>query len=235
MSLRVSGLVTGYGKDPILHGVSFGLEPGTLTAVLGHNGAGKSSLVRALVGLLPVWKGAIQIGGRDVTADRSPRRIASGIAVSFQDDPVFPTLPVKANLELGAFVRRRDKGLVAARTQAVLELFPRLAERYDQPAYTMSGGERRMLSIGMALMSDPDIMVLDEPSTGLSPGMTELVFETIAGIRSRLGKAVLMVEQNVKQALEHADRALVLKTGQVVFDGPPGELAQDSTELVMLF
>jgi len=235
MSLQVSNLVTGYGKDPILHGVSFGLEAGSLLAVLGHNGAGKSSLVRALVGLLPAWKGRIEINGKDVTAGSSSRRVSSGIAVSFQDESVFPTLSVKANLALGGFVRWRDRKLVAERLHQVLELFPRLRERYTQAAYTMSGGERRMLSIGMALMSDPSIIVLDEPSTGLSPGMTEYVFETIATIRTGLNKAVLMVEQNVKQALDHADRVMVLKTGQIVFDGAPQDLASDSTELVMLF
>lgn len=235
MSLLVSDLVTGYRKDPILHGVSFGLEPGSLLAVLGHNGAGKSSLVRALVGLLPAWKGRIEIGGKDVTAGSSTRRIGSGIAVSFQDESVFPTLSVKTNLALGGFVRWRDRKLLASRRDQVLELFPRLRERYNQAAYTMSGGERRMLSIGMALMSDPSIIVLDEPSTGLSPGMTEHVFDTVAAIRTNLNKAVLMVEQNVKQALDFADRVMVLKTGQIVFDGAPHDLAGDSTELVMLF
>ena len=235
MSLQVSNLVTGYGKDPILHGISFRLEAGSLLAVLGHNGAGKSSLVRALVGLLPAWKGRIEINGKDVTAGSSSRRISSGIAVSFQDESVFPTQSVKANLALGGFVRWRDRKLVAEQLEQVLELFPRLRERYSQAAYTMSGGERRMLSIGMALMSDPSIIVLDEPSTGLSPGMTEHVFETIATIRTGLNKAVLMVEQNVRQALDYADRVMVLKTGQIVFDGAPQELASDSTELVMLF
>jgi len=235
MSLHVTDLVTGYGKDPILRGVTFGLEAGSLLAVLGHNGAGKSSLVRALVGLLPVWKGRIELNGQDVTAASSTRRVGAGIAVSFQDESVFPTLSVATNLSLGGFVRWRDRKRLAQRREQVLELFPRLRERYSQPAYTMSGGERRMLSIGMALMSDPQTIVLDEPSTGLSPGMTEHVFETIATIRSSLNKAVLLVEQNVSQALDYADRVIVLKTGTIVFDGLPGELASDSTELVMLF
>lgn len=235
MSLTVTDLVTGYHKDPILRGVSFSLQAGSLLAVLGHNGAGKSSLVRALVGLLPVWKGRIELDGRDVTAASSTRRIAGGIAVSFQDEAVFPTLSVKTNLALGGFVRWRQRKQVAVQREQVLDLFPRLRQRYNQAAYTMSGGERRMLSIGMALMSDPRTIVLDEPSTGLSPGMTEHVFETIGTIRSTLNKAVVMVEQNVKQALDHADRAIVLKTGAIVFDGAPAAIATDSTELVMLF
>ncbi len=235
MTLRVANLVTGYHKDPILRDVSFSLDKGTILAVLGHNGAGKSSLVRALVGLLPVWQGRIELNGRDLTGASSTGRVGGGIAVSFQDDPVFPTLSVKNNLALGGFVRWRDRKLLAERRERVLALFPKLRERYSQPAYTMSGGERRMLSIGMALMSDPDIIVLDEPSTGLSPGMTEHVFEIVAAIRDSLDKAVLLIEQNVKEALDYADRVIVLKTGSIVFDGVPRDLATDSTELVMLF
>jgi branched-chain amino acid transport system ATP-binding protein len=233
--LRVTDLVTGYHSDPILHGVSFGLQAGSILAVLGHNGAGKSSLVRALVGLLPVWSGHIAINGRDLTTASSAGRIRAGLAVSFQDDPVFPTLSVQTNLLLGGFVRWHNRDLVGERCERVLELFPRLRQRYRQPAYVMSGGERRMLSIGMALMSDPRIIILDEPSTGLSPGMTEHVFDTIAAIRDEFGKSVILVEQNVRQALERADRAIVLKTGGIVFDGEPGDLAQDSTELVLMF
>lgn len=234
-TLTVSNLVTGYYQDPILRGVSFGLDSGSILAVLGHNGAGKSSLVRALVGLLPAWKGRIEVNGKDLTKASSTGRVGAGIAVSFQDESVFPTLSVKTNLTLGGFVRWRDRKLLAERRERVLDLFPKLGQRYSQPAYTMSGGERRMLSIGMALMSDPKIIVLDEPSTGLSPGMTEHVFETIATIRDKFDKAVLLVEQNVKEALDYADRVIVLKTGTIVFDGQPQDLATDSTELVMLF
>lgn len=233
--LTVSDLVTGYSKDRILHGISFGVEGGSVLAVLGHNGAGKSSLVRALVGLLPVWSGRIELKGEELTSASSSKRVAAGIAVSFQDDAVFPTLPVEANLWLGGFVRWRDRKALKEQRERVLELFPRLRARYRQPAYTMSGGERRMLSIGMALMSDPKVLLLDEPSTGLSPGMMELVFEIVAAARDKLGKAVLLIEQNVKQALLVSDRVMVLKTGTVVFAGRPEELQTDSTELVMLF
>lgn len=194
MNLQVTGLVTGYGRDPILRGVSFSLEAGSLLAVLGHNGAGKSSLVKALVGLLPAWNGRIEMNGRDLTGASSSDRVKAGIAVSFQDHSVFPMLSVKANLALGGFVRWRERERLTQRREQVLDLFPRLRERYAQPAYTMSGGERRMLSIGMALMSDPQIVILDEPSTGLSPGIVEHVYETIGAIRGSLNKAVLMVE-----------------------------------------
>ncbi|WP_127077541.1 ABC transporter ATP-binding protein [Rhodomicrobium lacus] len=235
MRLKVSKLVTGYNRDPILNGVSFDLEAGTLLAVLGHNGAGKSSLVRSLVGLLPAWEGTIEIEGHDVTTRPSKERIRAGLAVSFQDDPVFPTLPVKTNLRLGGYAHWRDRKRIERRTEEVLTLFPKLRVHYLRPAYTMSGGERRMLSIAMALMSEPTVLLLDEPSTGLSPGMTAHVFESIESVSRSLGISVLLIEQNVEQALRHADRVLVLKTGKVVFDGAPENLASDATELVMMF
>jgi branched-chain amino acid transport system ATP-binding protein len=233
--LALANIVSGYGDDPIIRGVSFTVPDRSIVAVLGHNGAGKSSLVRALIGLIPVWEGKIVLDGHDITKASSSQRVRAGLAVSFQDEPVFPTLSVAVNLRLGGHVRERDKAWLAARLEHVLALFPRLKERLNQAAYTLSGGERRMLSIGMALMSDPKLIVLDEPSTGLSPRIAEFVFAVVADIRDKLGKSVLMVEQNVEQALGLADRAIVLKTGTVTFDGAPAALMSDRTELVMMF
>lgn len=233
--LQVTGLETGYNRDAILRGIDFALGSAEVLSVLGHNGAGKSSLVRCLIGLLPVWRGGIAVNGADLTRASSTVRVAAGLAVSFQDENVFPTLSVERNLNLGAYVRWNDQPRVAVLKDKVLRLFPKLRERASQRAYTLSGGERRMLSIGMALMSDPSILILDEPSTGLSPLMTDTVFETIVSIRDTLGKSVILVEQNVEHALGAADRVLVLKTGQIIYDGLPGGLATDSTELVMMF
>jgi len=233
--LQIDKLVSGYGSDPILRGVTFNVPDRSVVAVLGHNGAGKSSLVRALIGLISVWEGSISFDGADLSRASSQRRVLAGIAVSFQDEAVFPTLSVETNLRLGAFTRRSNPAWVNERAEHVLSLFPKLRDLLLQPAFTLSGGERRMLSIGMALMSDPKLLVLDEPSTGLSPSMTEFVFETIVNIRDKLGKSVLLVEQNVQQALACADKAVVLKTGTVIFDGVPDAITSDTTELVSMF
>lgn len=232
--LKIQDLVTGYGRDPVLRGVTFDVPDAAVTAVLGHNGAGKSSLVRSLAGLLPAWKGNISLDTLELAGQPSRRWIQAGISVSFQDRAIFPTLTVAQNLYLAAHVCWRDKPKVSARTREIYSLFPRLRERIYQPAYTLSGGEQRMLSIGMALMTDPKVIVLDEPSTGLSPGVTDFVFDTIVGIRDRLGKSIILVEQNVQRTLGVADKAIILKTGMVIFDGPPNEL-RDNPALVMMF
>lgn len=233
--LSIENLVTGYDRDEILRGISFTVPERSVVTVLGHNGAGKSSLVRAIVGLLPIWKGSLKLGAHDLTRAPSPERVKAGIAVSLQDESVFPSLTVERNLMLGGWAISRDRVRLAERAEYVLEMFPRLRERLQQAAYTMSGGERRMLSIGMALMTDPDLVLLDEPSTGLSPRVTEDVMETVALIRDRLGKCVMLVEQNVEHALRVADRVIVLKTGTIVYDGSPHHLSRDTSELVMLF
>ena len=233
--LSVENLVTGYDRDAVIRGVSFEVQRRQIMAVLGHNGAGKSSVVRAVIGLLPVWDGTIRLDGRDVTRTGSTVRVKSGIGISFQEDSIFPTMTVRRNIELGGYTIANDKQLFADQTEKVVSLFPRLRERFDQLAYTLSGGERRMLSIAMALMSNPKLLLLDEPSTGLSPAITEQVMETITTIRDSLGKSVLLVEQNVQQALACSDRVIVLKTGTIVYAGSPDELSTDPTELINMF
>ena len=233
--LSVENLVTGYDRDAVIRGVSFEVQRRQIMTVLGHNGAGKSSVVRAVIGLLPVWDGTIRLDGRDVTRTGATIRVKSGIGISFQEDSVFPTMTVRRNMELGGYTIAKDKQLFADQMENVVSLFPRLRERFSQLAYTLSGGERRMLSIAMALMSNPKLLLLDEPSTGLSPAITEQVMETITTIRDSLGKSVLLVEQNVQQALACSDRVIVLKTGTIVYAGTPDELSTDPTELINMF
>ena len=233
--LSVENLITGYDRDAVIRGVSFEVQRRQIMAVLGHNGAGKSSVVRAVIGLLPVWDGTIRLDGRDVTRTGATIRVKSGIGISFQEDSVFPTMTVRRNMELGGYTIAKDKQLFADQMENVVSLFPRLRERFSQLAYTLSGGERRMLSIAMALMSNPKLLLLDEPSTGLSPAITEQVMETITTIRDSLGKSVLLVEQNVQQALACSDRVIVLKTGTIVYAGTPDELSTDPTELINMF
>ncbi len=233
--LEVHGLVTGYSNEPVIRGVSFEVRPREIAVMLGHNGAGKSSIVRALLGLLPVWEGRILLAGHDLTRSPSWNRAKAGVAVSFQDQSVFPTMTVWKNLLLGGYVHGSQKQRVERHLEEVFQLFPVLRARGKQLAWTLSGGERRMLSIGMALMADPRLLLLDEPSTGLSPGLTADVLDTVGQIRDTLGKSVLLIEQNVQQALACADQVLVIKTGTLVYKGEPTLLSSDPTELVRLF
>lgn len=232
--LELNELVSGYGRDPILRGVTFAVPDAAITAVFGHNGAGKSSLVRALVGILPAWSGSLKLDGIELSNQPSRRRVELGLVASFQDQPVFPTLTVLQNLHMGGHVRWNDKAWLKARVEHVMTMFPRLSERAGQLAYTLSGGERRMLSIAMALISDPKVLILDEPSTGLSPGVTDFMFKTIQDIRDAFGKSIILIEQNVQNVLPFADKAVVLKTGLVSFDGAPRTLQEDP-DLVMMF
>lgn len=233
--LDVRELVTGYDTEPVIRKVSFQVRDRQILTMLGHNGAGKSSVVKTLVGLLPVWQGQVLLAGYDVTYEPPWKRVQAGIAVSFQDEAVFPTMTVWKNLLLGGYVHSKQKQLIRDQLEVVFQIFPLLKARAKQLAWTLSGGQRRMLSIGMALMGDPKLLLLDEPSTGLSPVITEQVMETVRMIRDTLGKAVLLVEQNVQQALACADHVVVLKTGMIVYEGEPHRLSSDPTKLIDLF
>ena len=233
--LQVRDLVAGYHTEPVLRGVSFDVHPGQILVMLGHNGAGKSSVVRTLTGLLAAWQGQIRLEGRNITSEPAWKRVRAGVAVSFQDQAVFPTMTVRKNLLLGAYVHANDEARIADLLAQVLDIFPVLKRLSSQAAWTLSGGERRMLSIGMALMADPKLLLLDEPSTGLSPLRTAEVMDTIMMIREKFGKSVLLIEQNVQQALRCANSVVVLKSGTVVYEGDPGRLSKDPTELIALF
>jgi ABC-type branched-subunit amino acid transport system ATPase component len=223
--LVVDGLEAGYFRDvPILNGAGVRVGDGELVTIVGPNGAGKSTLVKAVIGLLAPWAGTVRFRGEDVTGRKPHAIVRLGIGYVSQRDNVFPTLSVEENLELGALASRG--GEPASRMESVYELFPRLRERRRQPGGTLSGGERQMLALGRALMADPELLVLDEPSAGLSPVAVDVIFEKIGEINAA-GIAILMVEQNARRALAMSHRGYVLDTGANRFEGPGPDLLAD--------
>ncbi|HEY7198072.1 MAG TPA: ABC transporter ATP-binding protein [Gaiellaceae bacterium] len=224
--LTVESLVVRYGPITAVRGVSLRVQEGEIVAVLGANGAGKSSLLNAIAGLVPVAGGRILFAGEPVERLAPERRVARGLALTPEGRRVFSRLSVDVNLRLGA-ATHRDRDARAATRKRVLELFPVLDERLGQDAGTLSGGEQQMLAIGRSLMGDPSLLMLDEPSLGLAP----LVVERIFGLMSRLreeGATILLVEQNVDRALRIADRAYVMKSGAVEAEGPAAELRRSA-------
>jgi neutral amino acid transport system ATP-binding protein len=223
--LGVTGIQVGYFADvPILNGLDVRVDSGEMVAIVGPNGAGKSTLVKVVIGLLPPWQGMVRLHGADITGLKPHRIVARGVGYVSQRDNVFPSLTVDENLELGGLAR----GVASPpeRIESMYALFPRLAERRQQAAGTLSGGERQMLALARALIAEPEILLLDEPSAGLSPVAVDLIFGKIAEINAG-GTAVLMVEQNARRALEMSHRGYVLDTGQTRFEGPGAELVRD--------
>jgi branched-chain amino acid transport system ATP-binding protein len=223
--LEVTNLCAGYDKLRVLHDVDLSVSDSRLLAVIGANGAGKSTLLRALSGLIRPT-GRIMLGGRDVTGLSAERVAAAGLAHVPENRLVFPSLTVSDNLALGGWTRRRAPRTTAARRAQVLELFPPLAVRLNQPAGTLSGGEQQMLAIGRGLMADPRILVLDEPSLGLAPRLVGQIFAALAELkRDRL--AIVLVEQNARAAFRVADEVAVMDRGRIVTTGTPEVLARD--------
>ena len=220
--LRLEGLYAGYGGPPALQGVTLEVREGELVSLIGANGAGKSTTLKAISGLLRPLAGRITWQGEDI-GGLAPREILTrGIAHCPEGRRVFPQLSVRENLAMGALLRRDAAG-VAEDMEAMCASFPRLRERLAQAAGTLSGGEQQMLAIARALMSRPKLVMFDEPSLGLAPSLVEQVFEIVRAIRAR-GTTVLMVEQNAMAALQLADRAYLLETGRVVQQGSGADL-----------
>ena len=223
--LEIRDLVCGYGHVTALKGISIRVEAGQLVALVGANGAGKSTTLRAISGLVPPRSGAITFEGRDITGAEPRRVLGHGIAHCPEGRRVFPQMSVAENLAMGAY-RRRDKAGVAADLAHVYGEFPRLAERRHQASGTLSGGEQQMLAIGRALMSRPKLVLFDEPSLGLAPNIVERMFEVIRTICDA-GTTVLLVEQNAFAALELCDHAYLLETGRIVLAGSGAALIAD--------
>ncbi len=227
--LEVEGLEAGYGKKTVLQGVSFRVDEGEVVALLGHNGAGKSTTLKTILGLLPARSGQVRFGGQ-VWANGDPaENVRRGIALVPQGRGVFPDLTVVENLALGAYTQA-DRAGIDRRMNEILELFPILAERRDQIVGTMSGGQQQMVAVGTALMQQPRLMMMDEPSIGLAAVLVQRVLETAVEINRRFGTAIGLVEQNITTALGMARRAYVMKSGRIVLEKPAALLlaAKDS-------
>ena len=223
--LEIRDLVCGYGGVTALRGISLDVKLGQLVALIGANGAGKSTALRAISGLVPPRSGSMVFDGRDITGARPPRVLACGIAHCPEGRKVFPHMSVEENLMMGAYLRTSKAETVADRDRIYAD-FPRLAERRRQAAGTLSGGEQQMLAIGRALMSRPRLIMFDEPSLGLAPNIVERTFAIIRRIRDA-GTTVLLVEQNAFAALEMCDNAYLLESGKIVLSGPGKQLIEN--------
>ena len=227
--LEINDLSVNYGHIEAIRDISFSVEEGTIATLIGANGAGKSTTLKTVSGLLKVRTGTIIFDGKDITSLSPPERVKLGISQSPEGRGIFPGMSVRENLDMGAYVRTdRKTPAYTEDLERALTLFPRLEERIDQIAGTMSGGEQQMLAIGRALMARPRLLLLDEPSMGLAPKLIQQIFSIITEINEQ-GTTVLLVEQNAAQALKRADTAHVLETGEISKSGTGQELANDKS------
>ena len=223
--LTLKSVQAGYGKLTVLKGISLHVRAGEVVTLIGGNGAGKSTTLRAISGLLPPRRGVVEFGGADLTRLPPERIVALGLALVPEGRRVFTSLSVTANLELGAF-HRRDQRQARRDLEEIRERFPLLKERASQPAGTLSGGEQQILAICRALMSRPRLLMLDEPSMGLAPIMVDRVYQILRELKEE-GTTLLLIEQNARAALKLADRGYVLETGRIILDGSAAELRED--------
>jgi branched-chain amino acid transport system ATP-binding protein len=225
MLLELENISLAYGRIQALHGISLSVGQGEIVALIGANGAGKSTTMRAISGLRPVSQGTIKFDGNDITKLRADLRVVRGVSQSPEGRGIFPGMSVRENLEMGAYTRR-VRAEIDEDLDRVFGLFPRMKEREKQSGGTLSGGEQQMLAVGRALMSRPKLLLLDEPSMGLAPMLIQQIFDIIVEINQQ-GTTILLVEQNAQQALSRAHRAYVLETGRIVKEGTGAELLHD--------
>jgi branched-chain amino acid transport system ATP-binding protein len=213
--LEVQGIELAYGEVPACRELSFEVAEGEIVALIGANGAGKSTTLRGVAGAMQPRKGRIRFRGADVTGLASHERLSAGIALVPEGRRVFPALSVRENLEMGGFKLRRDAPRLRRQLERMMDMFPRLRERTAQAAGTLSGGEQQMLALGRALMSEPQLLCMDEPSLGLAPLVVQDIFRAIRAVNAT-GTSILLVEQNARYALETASRGYVLQTGRII-------------------
>jgi len=223
--LRIRSLCASYGKVDVLHGVSLHVDPGEIVTIVGANGAGKSTLLNAVAGVVRPTEGNVAFESRGITASDPEAVVAAGCVLVPEGRQIFPDLSVHDNLLLGGYLRWRREGrrAAAAEIRGICELFPVLAERREQRAGTLSGGEQQMVALGRALMARPRLLMMDEPSIGLAPLVVKEIFAVISRLRGR-GTTILLVEQNARAALAIADRGYVMETGRIMLEGTAREL-----------
>ena len=224
MLLKIDGIHVGYGPVEVLNGMSMDVRQGELVTLLGSNGAGKSTLVKTISGFLRPQKGAIEFNGSRIDGMEADAITRRGLSQCPEGRSLFIDLTVADNLKLGAYVFKKDENKVRTRLERIYNLFPILKERRKQKAGTLSGGQQQMVAIGRALMAEPKLLILDEPSLGLAPLIIEKLFQTVRNILNEEGIAVLLVEQNAVKSLEIADRGYVIESGRVVLSGSKKEL-----------
>ena len=231
--LQVDNLRSGYHKNVVLNGVSLQIDPGEFVALIGHNGAGKTTFLGSIFGMVQVREGTVRFNDQPIERSGPAANVARGMALVPQERAVFPNLNVRDNLDL-ASITLTDRDVARRRIEAVEHLFPILHQRATQLAGTLSGGEQRMLAVGIALMLAPKLLMLDEPSLGLAPLVVRDLMARIHDVNREQGTAILLVEQNVRAALANASRVYVMKLGRIVYDGPPEPL-HDKSRLMTLF
>jgi branched-chain amino acid transport system ATP-binding protein len=224
--LELEDLRVSYGGIKALKGISLKVMPGEIVAMIGANGAGKSTTLKSIAGLLPLAGGTIKYAGKSTAGMATEDLVAAGISLAPEGRAIFPNLTVRENLELGAYLHR-DATTMAETIEDVTKLFPRLGERMKQEGGTLSGGEQQMLAIGRALMARPSLLLLDEPSLGIAPKLVQQIFEAITEV-AKSGVTILVVEQNTRIALKTSQRAYVLRTGEIALEGHSKELAQNA-------
>jgi ABC-type branched-subunit amino acid transport system ATPase component len=232
--LELREVTSGYGDVAVIRGVSMSFPKGVITTIVGSNGAGKSTAIKVASGLLRAWKGNIFVRGTDITREAADKRVRRGIAYVPQGRIVVPEMTVRDNIMIGAYILGNNRAAIDAAMERVLQLFPALKPRLKQQADTMSGGEQQMLAIGRALMTSPEIIMLDEPSLGLSPKFVDIVFDKLLSLRGE-GMTVVMVEQKASHALGISDRGYVMHLGQVACEGSGADLlANDDVKRLFL-
>lgn len=222
--LKIDGLHTGYGKKPVLFGVSLAVGTGEIVSIVGPNGAGKSTILKAICGLIPAWEGEISFEDQSINGSSPARNVKRGVVFCPQGNRVFDELSVRENLEIGGINLHKKK--LAVRIDEVLSLFPTLRDRMKQNSGTLSGGEKQMLALARSLITRPKLLLLDEPSLGLSPGLIADAFEKICRINREMKTTVVIVEQKVRKVLKISHRVYGIKLGKVAFEGLPEELLQ---------